>query len=134
MEEEGVEAGLCGGEVDELGAGLDAHMIPDASKPMRAVNAVAPVGVMLFGMVGGIIGSGTSFYYESHSDGLAAPPPLWWIFSHMPRLQRCVCVCVYRRSLACAARMASFLHRPFISGDSPGYYQQSISPGFRLFP
>ena len=90
-----MEAGLCGGEVDELGAGLDAHMIPDASKPMRAVNAVAPVGVMLFGMVGGIIGSGTSFYYESHSDGLAAPPPsMVDILSHAETTKVCVCVCV----------------------------------------
>ena len=62
-------------ETDALAIAVDPQMLHDRSKPMRAVNAVAPVGVMLLGMVGGIIASGASRYAESHMDGAAAPPP-----------------------------------------------------------
>jgi len=78
-QEAGAEQGKDGDEAalddDALAAAVDPHMVHDKTKPMRAVNAVAPVGVMLVGMVGGIIASGASRYAESHLAGAAAPAP-----------------------------------------------------------
>ena len=70
-------------EAAGVGAGVDVHMQHDEKKAMRAINAVLPVATMLVGMVGGILASGASRYYEDHADGINAPAPsMVHILSH----------------------------------------------------
>ena len=79
MEEEG--GGMAEG--GEMAAVLDPHMQHDPAKPMRCINAAVPVGVMVVSMVGGIIASGVSQYYDEHPAGLSVPAPsLVEILSH----------------------------------------------------
>jgi Na+/H+ antiporter NhaC len=96
-EEEGEECGR--GLVDAV----DPQMVPDPSKPMRAMNAVAPVGVMLVGMVGGIVASGVSVYYREHPQGAAAPAPsMVHVLSHAETTK----VLIWSSLLACMVAKA----------------------------